>query len=370
MALVDETLDLLKRGILSIPPDSGYREAGMFVLTGGKVAALTAPVKKPTLAEIIQEYLDELPSGAKADSTTRTEHIHLEHFKRLLGRSTRFDTIGTGQLQSYVNQRAKEKGSKGTLHPDTIKKELGTFSVLWTHAKSRGWVKGDSPKRGIKLPKSAQLPPFMTWEQIEQAVQYGDGEDLWDRLFLDEKQVWELIDYVKEHANRPVLFPAVAFAGLTGARLSEILRSERSDFVWDAGFVLIREKKRKHQSSISFRNAPLFPQLVTIMREWFDGKHSGGRYTLCDRPNVPLTGDAADKLLDRSLKGSKWEVLRGWHTLRHSFISIAAMRGTHQSIIDSWVGHQTDDQRARYRHLFPEQVQQAMSGLFRRDTQP
>ena len=149
----------------------------------------------------------------------------------------------------------------------------------------------------------------MTWEQIEQAVQYGDGEDLWDRLFLDEKQVWELIDYVKEHANRPVLFPAVAFAGLTGARLSEILRSERSDFVWDAGFVLIREKKRKHQSSISFRNAPLFPQFVTIMREWFDGKHSRGRYTLCDRPNVPLTGDAADKLLDRSLKGSKWEVL-------------------------------------------------------------
>ena len=362
------TLDLIKRGILSIPPETSYREAGTFILTGGKIATVTTPVKKPTLAQVIQEYLGELPSGAKADSTAKTEHIHVEHFKRLLGHSTRFDTIGNGQLQAYVNKRAKERGNKGTLHPATIKKELGTFSVLWTHARSRGWVKGDSPQRGLKLPKSAQQPPFMTWEQIERAIEHGENADLWDRLFLDEKRVWELLDYVKQHATRPVLFPAVAFAGLTGARLSEVLRSERSDFVWDAGFVLLREKKRKHQSSISFRNAPLFPQLASIMREWFDGRHPGGRYTVCDRPDFPLSGDTADKLLDRTLKKSKWKVLRGWHTLRHSFISIVAMRGTHQSIIDGWVGHQTDEQRARYRHLFPEQIQQAMNGLFRRDT--
>ena len=127
LALVDETLDLLKRGILSIPSDSGYREAGMFVLTGGKVAALTAPVEKPTLAEIIQEYLDELPSGAKADSTTRTEHIHLEHFKRLLGRSTRFDTIGTGQRQSYVNQSRKKRGARERFTPIPSRRNWGRF---------------------------------------------------------------------------------------------------------------------------------------------------------------------------------------------------------------------------------------------------
>jgi integrase len=43
--------------------------------------------------------------------------------------------------------------------------------------------------------------------------------------------------------------------------------------------------------------------------------------------------------------------VRGWHVLRHSFVSLCANRGVDQRLIDEWVGHATEDMRRRYRHL-------------------
>jgi integrase len=64
------------------------------------------------------------------------------------------------------------------------------------------------------------------------------------------------------------------------------------------------------------------------------------------------------------LSKSKWSKLKGFHVLRHSFASICAMRGVPEAIIDSWLGHQTEEMRRRYRHLYPEQTQAAMANLF------
>ena len=41
--------------------------------------------------------------------------------------------------------------------------------------------------------------------------------------------------------------------------------------------------------------------------------------------------------------GSPWSVLRGYHVLRHSFISACASKGIDQRLLDEWVGHQTDE---------------------------
>jgi site-specific recombinase XerD len=64
------------------------------------------------------------------------------------------------------------------------------------------------------------------------------------------------------------------------------------------------------------------------------------------------------------LKHSQWNVLRGWHVLRHSFISACVMKGTDQRLIDSWVGHTTEEQRRRYTHLYPAVEQQAIRSVF------
>jgi integrase len=57
-------------------------------------------------------------------------------------------------------------------------------------------------------------------------------------------------------------------------------------------------------------------------------------------------------------------VLLGWHVLRHSFISACASKGIDQRIVDAWVGHATETQRVRYRHLYPGVQQTAIQHVF------
>lgn len=77
-----------------------------------------------------------------------------------------------------------------------------------------------------------------------------------------------------------------------------------------------------------------------------------------------MTPDKASHHLEIVFKGSRWENLRGWHVFRHSFINNCATQGVDQRFIDSWVGHQTDEQRRRYRHLFPDSQKQAIDSVF------
>ncbi len=50
--------------------------------------------------------------------------------------------------------------------------------------------------------------------------------------------------------------------------------------------------------------------------------------------------------------------------LRHSFISACANAGVDQRMIDAWVGHSTDEQRRRYRHLYPSTQRAAIDRVF------
>jgi len=61
---------------------------------------------------------------------------------------------------------------------------------------------------------------------------------------------------------------------------------------------------------------------------------------------------------------TKWSVLKGYHVLRHSFISALANKGIDQRIIDELVGHQTEAMRRRYRHLYPQTVADAVKQVF------
>jgi integrase len=78
----------------------------------------------------------------------------------------------------------------------------------------------------------------------------------------------------------------------------------------------------------------------------------------------PITEDEAHDHLRRSLRGSRWAVIKGWHIARHSFASNCAARGIDQRLIDRWLGHTTDEMRRRYQHLIPNQEQQAIGAVF------
>ena len=136
---------------------------------------------------------------------------------------------------------------------------------------------------------------------------------------------------------------------------------------------LIREKKRNH-GQLTNRRVPLSPFLVQVLRDWLD-HHPGGQSLFCHPLEVvrsrktrltftPLTRNEAHDHFHRTLNGSKWQVLRGWHVLRHSFASNCAAAGVDQRFVNSWMGHMTEAMVRRYQHLRPDKQREAMELVF------
>jgi integrase len=363
---LEENLRLLLRGKIAPPPPGA--DLGVYLLSDGKLQGKPVVEKPLTLAELFDRY-QQLPDGIKEKNTRYTEDIHIRHFKRLLGGRTPVLSVTTAVLQSYVDARSRETFRGRPLSHATLRKEIGTFGSIWNKwALPQELVSLPAPTKGLIYRKQRQKPPFHTWEQIERQIARGglsplEEEELWESLFLTRQQIDKLLAFVRKTSRQPFLYPMFVFAAHTGARRSEIIRSLRDDFDFAANVVTIREKKRDVRKDLTFRHVPMSPLLRRAMADWFT-KHPGGRFTICKEANAPITPQIAAHDFRSLLDGSLWEKVRGWHCFRHSFASNLAAASVDQRIIDAWMGHQTEEMRRRYRHLFPDQQQKIMTLVF------
>ena len=102
-------------------------------------------------------------------------------------------------------------------------------------------------------------------------------------------------------------------------------------------------------------------------------KRPRGQHVICPADTLlPLSVHVAYKHFQQTLEGTCWErqlpsgkkkIIIGFHTFRHSFASNLAMHGVDQRIIDRWMGHQTEEMRKRYQHLFPNKLADAIRSL-------
>ncbi len=373
---VEQTLRAIERGWATVPPGV---DLGDFVLSGGRMTQRPAVPAKTTLAALFDSYFGSMPAGSLEDTTLSGMKIHERQLYRIIGKTFDVRTLTTGDLQRYVDKRSKEPGRRGRkVTTTTIKKAIVTLRTAWNWGVKNGHVSGKFPNAGLKYPKSAEKPPFQTWKEIEQQIARGglsDAEqaDLWDCLFLTLPEIDDLLAHVKTHAKQPFIYPMFCFAAHTGARRSEIARTRLGDIDLAAGVATIRERKRNHAMTTT-RRVPISPFLSGILAEWF-AKHPGGQSAFCQVVDVvrskkdrtapeQVTADESHDHFKRTLAGSKWAVLRGWHIFRHSFCSNCAAKRVDQRIINAWVGHQTEDMVRRYRHLIPDQQYSAIVAVF------
>ncbi len=358
----------MNRGLLEVPPDA---DLGRFLVSGGNLNAMPTLKAPLTLGDLLKRYQSEHPDWVKESSTCSTESIHIVHLLRIIDPKTGVRAMATETLQGYVSARAKEKGRRGRLISHvTIQKEIGTLSSVWNRwARPLGLVEGPAPTQGLIYAKARSNPPFQTREQIQRQLARGgfsalEARDLWGSLFLTLGQVQELIGQVEAHRGRLWVHVAFCIAAYTGARRSEILRSRVDDLDFDAGTITIREKKRDRSREMTFHTVPVSAGLRQVLREWLQDDHPGGPYTICGHGGRPLTRQAMTKAFRSAVDGTSWQVVQGYHVLRHSFASNCALKGVDQRIIDSWIGHQTEAMRRRHSHLFPDQQQEAIRLVF------
>ena len=67
-----------------------------------------------------------------------------------------------------------------------------------------------------------------------------------------------------------------------------------------------------------------------------------------------MTKNSASHHFSKTLDESRWEVVKGFHVLRHSFGSNLARRNVSRDTIAKWMGHTTEEMMTLYQHLFPQ----------------
>jgi len=350
--------------------------------------------KDLSLASLRDAYLDS--QQRKLEQTTLDGiGLHFNHLVRIFGPDKLVPTTTRADLQTYVDKRSGEwidpnvyrrkrreklaakpprknrkpappqSEDKPRRHPSpaTIRKEIVSLRTAWNWARRQLNLGETFPGVALDFAKVEEALPFMSWEEAEARIAAGDDpEPIWDCVYLKHHEIAELLEWVKGRPVSPWVYPIFVFAAHTGARRSEIARALSSDVDIKGSVVTIREKKRD-KSKYTTRRVPMTLLLKDVLAKWMLRREKGKRL-FCKDDGREITPREALNYVQRTLRASKWKVLKGMHVFRHSFISALASRGVDQRIIDDLVGHCTEQQRRRYRHLYPDVKQEAVLSVF------
>ncbi len=403
---VDYLLMRLKQRLATLPLGSDIVEYLQFDGNPPIVAGEQAPSPaKATLGQLRSRYLAPHRASLEAN-TLATVELHFRHLVRFFGEAYPLAELSLAELQRYVDHRAAARGINGRkLSANTMLKELKTLRTAWSWGGRMNMVTGSFPSAGLRYPKTTEKPAFQTLAEIERQIKAGgldeaEQADLYGVLYLQLHETAQLLQHVKATAAHGFLHPMFCMAAHTGARRSELLRMRVADVDIAGKTVTIHERKRV-KGTATTRRVPMSAFLVGVMTEWV-AEHPGGPWLFChdaavarSRKRSPTTGhqgqktrpksgkarqamvrkrdcvavasltkDEANHHFRKAVSGGKWEVLRGWHALRHSFVSACASRGVDQRLVEAWAGHMSPEMSRRYAHLYPSVQQKALSAVF------
>jgi integrase len=348
----EEILSQIKKGWIEVPEGMSITE---FIDNKGKpAAAKKVGPKNTTLAQLREQYIKTFSNGAMEANSLYTCTIHLKQIEKTLGGRFLLSDLSMASLQKHIDRRQL------TVAPITISKEINSFRAAYNWAKRMELVQGTFPSAGLVYAKGEEKLPFMTWAEIERRIKAGGDEDeLWEALYLDAGQVEEFLKHAKAKKREKWVHPMLVCASHTGARRSELLRIRLEDVDLVGQVITIKEKKRQRGTRTT-RRVPITKKLAAALRPLM----KDSRVYLFGDGDEPLSIDRAHWTFKRITADSKWAKVRGYHVLRHSFISACAIKGVDARMLRSWVGHMTEKMAARYTHLLPSVQKDVLSSVF------
>jgi integrase len=327
----------------------------------------------PSFADLVNLYLAH-HRRLKADSTLSTEATHLAHLKYYLGQKA---TLSASQIQeidldSFLKKR--EEHSEAV----TVIKHRQTVKFLFDWAVQKKYLPTSPATNLRRVQAGKHRDPFRTRAEIEEIISRGglsDEEELavWETLFLSQEESADILAIVEAKAAYDFIHPMISIAAYSGMRRGEIVRRLRwSDINFSRQFITARSRKQSRQQKETSREIPLHPDLEKTLKA-YQAKRPKGQFVVCYADTLePLPVERAHRHFQRTLRDSRWECILpsgrkkaiiAFHIFRHSFASNLAMHGVDARIIDQMMGHQTEEMRRRYQHLFPSKLSEAIRTL-------
>jgi len=267
--------------------------------------------------EIAQEYLDRVNSRR---GKTNEDKARMDRWKTAFGNQDA-KTITTRQIEREIHKLAEE-GKK----PGTVIRYLTVLKATLNNAKRLGLVQ-DDPASNVKLPNPNNV-----------LIRY-----------LTTEQETTLMKWVP-----PKYQPIVQMALNTGCRQGELLRLCWGDVDWNIGVLTIWETKAG-----DVRRVPLNSAAQRLLVELKDqgNPNTTDRIFLLDRRYLR-------RVFDKAVEEAGLAPFR-FHDLRHTFASRLAMQGANDRTLMALGGWKSPAMLARYAHLSPTYLWQAVEGLTR-----
>ena len=290
-----ELVDLLERGVLSLPEGVGVAD---FVKHDGRPPAPAGSQKvsqKATLGALRGRYLESHEASQEA-KTLYTAKIHLNHLVETLGEDFDLAALGLPHLPRHVDRRCAKVSAS------TASKEISTLRTAWNWGVRMKLVSGPCPVKGLLYPKVDEKPPFQTRSEIERRLEGLDDsqrKELCDSLYLTLPEIEAFLADVRAGAGHPWIYPLVATAAHAGLRRSELVRARKLDVDLEAMTLTVRERKRT-KGKRTTRRVPLSSALAEVLhflrlheqpvRGGLNTALSGRMYMSCRQAEQPVGG--------------------------------------------------------------------------------
>jgi len=179
-------------------------------------------------------------------------------------------------------------------------------------------------------------------------------------VVLSPEEVTRLLD-----AASPLKYQAaLAVAYGTGLRASEVTHLRVSDI--DSDRMIIHVVQGKGQKD---RNALLSPELLTLLRQWWQTAHAEGKM-LKDgwlfpgkKPINPITTRQLNRACHAAVANAGIDKRVSLHTLRHSFATHLLEQQVDIRVIQVLLGHKKLETTARYSHVATATLRDVKSPL-------
>jgi integrase len=373
---VEEAIAGLKRG--RYPKASRLLEDGYnirdIIFPNEKTAHLlegeaTADDGNPlTVSQLRDDYVEYL-QGSVTDGHYRRAKSKLNHIVKIHDR-TRVTAVSRQMLDIYVRDRKKQKAK-----PETIKGEMSTIRAMFNWAHETNHIE-KCPIENFPTIRTNEADPFLFKDDVEKTMSKSnlnkaEMRELGKRMVLAPKDIDKLVQLAKK--DFPNLVLPIMLVSVTGMRRSELTNLARADFDASSEKLTIRSgkgsKKKKRTTRIVHVHETVLPILtehdksLSRRNKWLFPVFDPTKNKSATRPIEDRRADRAGLLLSQLIKDSEFDLLGGWHALRHSFVTICVWKGMTFEQIAQWTGQIDRETQKRYTHHSGEESKALMSTL-------
>lgn len=378
-------------------------------LHAGKESSTDNPL---TIGELVTAYVAQLPSSISADHRY-TIQLWLRHVHDYLGDDRPVMSLTMADLEGYRKKRVGPKGQNTA----SFKKEITWLKSAIDWAVETKLL-GSSPIPRWPTVKVQPRKRF-EWKSDIQAMiadhEFKDEkekqaflDEMKARLVLTAEDMKNLVKLSKE--KMPELMLPLKVVCSSGIRRKEMVSLKKADFDPRRGTLMVGSAKQSKTEEITYRNIVLGEEVLKDLREhhkalpkserllfpmfkenspayrnrWVewetnsDGsfkmnakgkripkKAGDGKIVAAARKQIPerLRAERASRMLDELVARTEFELMSGWHCLRHSFISLCVAKGTDWPQIAEWVGHVNQRTTQLYTHFNTAESKKRMESL-------